>query len=312
MDAIRPYLLPYTHYIPGPIKSAGETLIGPVCYRTLIEDLAPTQPCVSLAISKGLGVGIIGAASIVKIPQILSLLNTKSAKGLSLTSNLLEVASYGISLAYNIRSGFPISTFGEVGLILIQNVVIALLILSYTGKPSSYLAGLVGAISVAAGALSDSRIINSDALRVLQAGAGLLSIASKLPQIYTVYQAGSTGVLSAFAVFNYLAGSASRIYTTLAEVPDQIILYSFIAGFVLNLVLAIQMVYYWNSPGSAHGESKKAVKKGASKAKKEIESAKRKTPRAPRTKDVDNLSASFTDSGSETPGGTRRSTRRRG
>lgn len=49
-------------------------------------------------------------------------------------------------------------------------------------------------------------------------------------------------------VFNYLAGSLSRIFTTIQEVDDPLILYGFVAGFVLNLVLATQMVYYWNSP----------------------------------------------------------------
>lgn len=58
-------------------------------------------------------------------------------------------------------------------------------------------------------------------------------------------------------VFNYLLGSLSRIYTTVQEVPDPLILYSFVAGFVLNAVLAAQMVYYWNSPSS-----KAAAKKG--------------------------------------------------
>jgi mannose-P-dolichol utilization defect 1 len=49
-------------------------------------------------------------------------------------------------------------------------------------------------------------------------------------------------------VFNYLAGSLSRIFTTLQEVDDKLILYGFIAGFALNAVLATQMVYYWNAP----------------------------------------------------------------
>lgn len=49
-------------------------------------------------------------------------------------------------------------------------------------------------------------------------------------------------------VFNYLFGSASRIFTTLQEVNDPVILYGFIAGFALNLVLALQMIYYWNAP----------------------------------------------------------------
>lgn len=52
-------------------------------------------------------------------------------------------------------------------------------------------------------------------------------------------------------MFNYLVGSLSRIFTTLQEVDDKLILYGFVAGFALNAVLAAQMVYYWNSPQTA-------------------------------------------------------------
>lgn len=57
-------------------------------------------------------------------------------------------------------------------------------------------------------------------------------------------------------MFNYLLGSLSRIFTTLQEVDDKLILYSFVAAFSLNAILALQMVYYWNSPGLARAEKK--------------------------------------------------------
>lgn len=61
-------------------------------------------------------------------------------------------------------------------------------------------------------------------------------------------------------VFNYLAGSLSRIFTTLQEVDDKLILYSYIAGFSLNLVLALQMAYYWNTPSAkAKGKQKAPI-----------------------------------------------------
>jgi mannose-P-dolichol utilization defect protein 1 len=60
-------------------------------------------------------------------------------------------------------------------------------------------------------------------------------------------------------VFNYLAGSLSRIFTTLQEVDDKLILYGFVAGFALNAVLAAQMVWYWNAP------SEKVVGRGKAK-----------------------------------------------
>ena len=59
-------------------------------------------------------------------------------------------------------------------------------------------------------------------------------------------------------MFNYLAGSLSRIFTTLQEVDDPLILYGFIAGYVLNAVLTAQMVYYWNSPASVQKHGSKA------------------------------------------------------
>jgi mannose-P-dolichol utilization defect protein 1 len=58
-------------------------------------------------------------------------------------------------------------------------------------------------------------------------------------------------------VVNYLLGSLSRIFTTLQEVDDPLILYGFIAGFALNAVLFAQMMYYWNAPASKDTQSKK-------------------------------------------------------
>lgn len=60
-----------------------------------------------------------------------------------------------------------------------------------------------------------------------------------------------------FQVVNYLLGSLSRIFTTLQEVDDPLILYGFIAGFALNAILFLQVVYYWNAPASKKTKSKK-------------------------------------------------------
>lgn len=58
----------------------------------------------------------------------------------------------------------------------------------------------------------------------------------------------------------YLAGSLARIFTTMREVGDGLILYGFVAGFLLNAVLAAQMIYYWNSP--TNQTAKAAAEKG--------------------------------------------------
>merc|ERR1712093_222693 len=145
--------------------------------------------------------------------------------------------------------GFPFSTYGETAFIAIQNVAIAALILQYSGKGAAA-AAFVAGLAAAGYSLFNPNLIDMKTMSLLQAGAGALGVASKLPQIITVWQQGGTGQLSAFAVFNYLFGSLSRIFTTLQEVDDKLILYGFISGFVLNAVLALQMIYYWNSAPS--------------------------------------------------------------
>ncbi|KAK3217526.1 hypothetical protein GRF29_1g3309996 [Pseudopithomyces chartarum] len=222
MDALRSTLQPITHNLPAPLVSTGRSLLGPLCYKTLILDIDPfTHPtCLKLAISKGLGIGIIAASSIVKIPQLLKILNAQSADGISFLAYLLESGSYLISLAYNVRHGFPFSTYGETALILVQNVVIA-----------------------------------------GEGGTGQLSAFAVSVLLFSGFlQWGMWVEANIQQVINYLLGSLSRIFTTLQEVPDPLILYNFIAGFVLNAILALQMALYWNSPASKKTESKKLNK----------------------------------------------------
>ena len=49
--------------------------------------------------------------------------------------------------------------------------------------------------------------------------------------------------------------------------PDQLILYGYIAAFILNAVLAGQMVYYWNSSASKATTQHKLEPKGRQAAK---------------------------------------------
>jgi mannose-P-dolichol utilization defect 1 len=201
VDAVRPIIQPITANLPAPIVQAGETLIGADCYQLLVLDFQPLKSpeCVKLAVSKALGIGIIGASSIVKVPQLIALIRNQSAAGLSFFSYLLETTSYVITFAYNARQGFPFSTYGESALIAFQNVLIGAALLHYS-KQTAGAAAWVAAVAVAVPALLDARVIPENAMSMLQAGAGLLGVASKVPQILAIFQQGSTGVLSAFAV----------------------------------------------------------------------------------------------------------------
>ena len=200
MNALRSTIQSLTRSLPAPIRDLGISLLGPDCYTTLIQDVdLQSQECLKLAVSKGLGVGIIGASSVVKIPQIIKLLSSRSAAGISFLSYVLETSAFLVSLAYNHRQGFPFSTYGETALISVQNIVIAILVLQFQGKTPAA-AAFVAVLAAAIYALFSPSVVDLQALAYLQAAAGVLGVASKLPQIVTVWKEGGTGQLSAFAV----------------------------------------------------------------------------------------------------------------
>ncbi|KAL7272196.1 hypothetical protein RUND412_005024 [Rhizina undulata] len=263
---LRPYITPYTSTLPPIIAGPLSELLTPTCYAHLITNFDPlsSPSCTSLAISKAIGIGIITLSTIIKLPQLLKLLSSGSSKGLSFASYALETSAYLITLAYNFRAGNPFSTYGEMAMIVVQNIIIGALILHFSKKDfaaAAWVAGVAAVIYVLGGGGSDGAgLLDAKMLGTLQAATIPLGLASKFPQIWTVTKNKSTGQLSAFAVFNYLAGSLARVFTTLAEVNDPLILTGFLCGAFLNFVLAAQMLWFWNAgakPAAAAGKSKK-------------------------------------------------------
>ena len=200
MDTLRTTFQPLTHSLPAPVRDFGISLIGPDCYKKLILDIDLTSTqCLKLGVSKALGIATVAGSSIVKVPQIIKLLTSQSGAGISLLSYALETSALLTTLAYSARNGFPFNTYGETAMIAAQNVVISLLVLRYTGKT------VLGAVFVAALAsggysLFNESVIDMQTLTYAQMGAGLLGVASKLPQVWTIYNEAGTGQLSAFMV----------------------------------------------------------------------------------------------------------------
>lgn len=210
MDALettlRPLLTPITQNLPAPLPHLATQLLGPACYTSLIENISLSDtPCLKLAVSKSLGVAIIAASSIVKIPQLLKLLNSQSAAGISFLSYALETTSYLVTLVYNIRNGWPFSTYGETALIAVQNVAIAVLVLKYSGQGAAGIAFVAG-LAALGWTLFNEGLVDMGRLRLVQGAAGVVGVASKVPQIATIWREGSTGQLSAFAVSGVLYG----------------------------------------------------------------------------------------------------------
>ncbi|KAK8847612.1 hypothetical protein IAR55_005471 [Kwoniella newhampshirensis] len=270
MSTVHSAITTVTQNIPFFLRRPAEALIGEKCYNVLVYEFEITHTeCLKYALSKGLGFGIVVGGGIVKIPQILKIVSSQSARGLSLSAYILETASYAINLAYASRNQFPFSTYGENFFLTIQNVIITLLILFFSGPAGAAHSGLGGigggpltskangnigkvvtglVVTVVSGfVLWSEQLCPIGLLALLQAVTLPLSLLSKAPQIMSNIRHHSTGNLSAFAVFNALLGCLARLFTTKQEVDDPLIFWGFAGAALLNAVLAFQMIMYWNN-----------------------------------------------------------------
>lgn len=234
-----------TRNLPWFIRDLGVSVIGQECYTSLVENLALTDvQCLKYALSKGLGIGIVIGGSVMKVPQLLLILRAHSARGLSLTAFLFETLAYSINLFYSFRNPFPFSTYGENLFLTIQNALITCLIVYYSPRSPKRNANLA---TVSLGMLLTAvflDIVPKWILSFLQLSTLPLSIFSKLPQIRQNYRAQSTGQLSAFAVWSQIIGCLARLFTTLQEVGDWLVLGSFLLALALNGILGCQLWMY--------------------------------------------------------------------
>ncbi|KAI8082762.1 uncharacterized protein BX664DRAFT_284471 [Halteromyces radiatus] len=239
--------------LPPLLRDPLATLIGETCYVSLVEDFNITDTlCLKYALSKVLGFGIVFGSAIIKVPQMVTIISKRSAKGLSLASYYLETYAYIIILAYNLRQANPFSTYGEVVFIASQNVLITLMIFWYGRRPTSSSSSILWTLNCNAAAfigvfcvLLVPSWIPDWLLSSLYAITIPMTLASKLPQIYTNYENQSTGQLSVFAVLNYFAGTTARVFTTMTELDDPLMLAGNVLASLLNGVLVMQVYLYW-------------------------------------------------------------------
>ena len=116
-------------------------LMSPTCFESLVINLNFSDAvCLKSAVSKTLGLGIVVGSSLVKVPQVLKIMASGSAEGISFMSILLELIAITFSGVYGFSNNFPFSAYGESLFLALQTGIIALLVLSFSkGKLSALL-----------------------------------------------------------------------------------------------------------------------------------------------------------------------------
>ena len=148
---------------------------------------------------------------------------------------------YLISVSYNLRFQYPFSTWGDVGMVAVQQAAILGLVFHFNKSTPTALK-----IGTALGLLAISvylftGVCSIAALQFMQAcSAVLLALGGRLPQIILNIRRGNSGELSSASTGLSVAGNLARVFTTISLVGDPIILATAASQLVLNSILLYQ------------------------------------------------------------------------
>jgi mannose-P-dolichol utilization defect protein 1 len=155
----------------------------------------------------------------VKVPQIIKILNAKSADGISVISVLLDLMAITFHISYSFVKGFPFSAWGDGTFLAIQTAIIASLVYLHGHKSVARAVTFLIVYSIITYVLM-SGITPLEYLWTAQGFNIPILLMGKLSQALTNYKNGSTGQLSAPTCFMLLAGSTARIFTSIQETGD--------------------------------------------------------------------------------------------
>jgi len=222
-------------------------IFTPECFESFLAGNFSSS-CIKSTTVSALNYVIIAGALMVKFPQIGRIVKFRSVTGLSSASFYLETLAFTAMVLYNYIRQYPLTSYGEAIAILFQNYILIGLLWHYSlpeNKPSfAQRAGIVGFYSLLVAGLFR---LDPSLLFLLPLASTMSSILSRLPQIYANWKNGHTGQLAFLTNFLNLGGSAARMFTTLQGTNDPQILASFAIGCLLNAILCVQILYYYQN-----------------------------------------------------------------
>jgi mannose-P-dolichol utilization defect protein 1 len=238
----------------------------------LTRGALPSSECVSFGVSKGLSLGIVAGAVLVKVPQISRIVANGSAKGLRVSMFRSEVLSGTVAIAYFARSGIALAAYAELFFILLQNLIILALIRGFRDGEKKNAKGKNDANDRRAGAVAFAFAahvatvallafgvlanVSDKALETLYNCTTAVLIAGRAPQIAANFQTKSTGELSFASQALMSLGSAARIFTTAQEGGGVSMLLAYGMSSFMNWAILAQMLLY--SKGGSDGKKRGA------------------------------------------------------
>jgi mannose-P-dolichol utilization defect protein 1 len=205
--------------------------------------------CVKQAVTKGIGYGIIVASTLVKLPQVIKILSARSGAGISVLGVLLEVLAISFNASYSFAKKYPFTAWGESLFLLFETALIAFLVMWFDGQRIRSLAFAV--IHSLFLFILMSGIAPVNVLWSLQACTLPLAVSGKMIQAYKTMKTGHTGQMSAITMWLLFLGCVARVFTSIQETGDRLIITTFAVASAANFVLVAQIHYYWKATEAA-------------------------------------------------------------
>uniref|UniRef100_A0A7S0UFM2 Mannose-P-dolichol utilization defect 1 protein homolog n=1 Tax=Pseudo-nitzschia delicatissima TaxID=44447 RepID=A0A7S0UFM2_9STRA len=203
-----------------------------------------SAPCLSQLFAKALGVVIIIASCLNKIPIMKNMVSAQSAAGISRNSLYGEALVYANSALYGLLSGHPFTAYGENCSLLAQNAILVVLAWKFAAKQSpvksqeKLLVAIFGVVYVG-GIL---KFLPEEHRHLLMSSTWPVLLYARGSQVFETYLAKHTGSLSIVTTTMNLVGSIIRILTTIKETGDMVVISGYLLGGGLSLLMFLQ---YW-------------------------------------------------------------------
>nr|AGN32872.1 hypothetical protein [Trypanosoma rangeli] len=213
--------------------------------------------------------GVVFGSVFLKVPQIVKILQHRSADGISLASLCFDLTAFVITTSWGIAQALNFKDYGE-NMLILGEVAFLLLLVGYLqhSMTRALLVFTLEATSLVVMSYGYLPRIFHEWLLSIQIFFG---ISSRVPQILMNYRNQSTGHLSFLTFWLAALGGVSRLLTTFQNVSVEqgkyIMLMQFGVSVALNAAILLQIVAYREQTRKQLDQQKQ--KKMAEKDKKQ-------------------------------------------
>ncbi|VEU43604.1 unnamed protein product [Pseudo-nitzschia multistriata] len=221
-------------------------------------------PCLSQLLTKALGVLIILASMLNKIPIMVNMLKAQSAAGISRNSLYGEAIVYANCALYGFLSGHPFTAYGENASLLLQNSVLIVLAWNFLSKTNTPVGSDEKIMAILFFALYVAAVLNflpEDYWYMLMSTTWPVMLYARGSQVYETFCVKQTGNLSIVTTTMNLVGAVIRILTTINETGDVVVMSGYLLSGSLSLMMFVQHWMYLKNTREIAKKAEEAKKK---------------------------------------------------